>query len=44
MVKNYQRKTCLLIDMALPTDNNLSVKEYNKISNNKAWQIEIEKV
>ena len=30
--KDYQRKTCLLPDLSVPTDNNISVKEYNKIS------------
>ena len=29
-VKNYIRKTCLPIDMPMPTDNNISIKEYNK--------------
>ena len=27
--------TCLLIDMAVPTDNNISVKEYDKIKHKK---------
>ena len=32
VVKDYKRKTCFLIDMSVPTDNNKSVKEYNEIS------------
>ena len=30
MVKDYTRKTYLLIDMSVPTDNNKSVKEYDE--------------
>ena len=29
--------------MSLPTDNNISVKEYNKISKHKDFEIYIEK-
>ena len=43
VVKNDKRKTCLLIDMSVPTDNNISVKEYDKISKFKDLEIEIEK-
>ena len=43
-VKDYEIKTCLLIDMSLPTDNYTSVKEYNKISKYKDVEIEIEKI
>ena len=39
VVKDYKRKTCLL-DMSVPTDNNISVKEYNKISKYKDLEIE----
>ena len=28
VVKDYQRKICLLIDISVLTDNNKSVKEY----------------
>ena len=31
VVKEYKRKTCALIDIALLTDNNISVIEFNKI-------------
>ena len=45
MIKDYKRKkTFLLIDMSVPNDNNLSVKEYNKISKYKDLEIEIEKM
>ena len=32
VVKSYERKIYLPNDMAAPTDNNISVKDYNKIS------------
>ena len=32
VVKDFKRKTWLLIDMSVPRDNNISVKEYHKIS------------
>ena len=41
VVKDYKRKTCLLIDMSIPTYNNISIKEYNKISEHKDLEIEI---
>ena len=28
VAKDYKRKKCLLIDMAVPMSNNISVKEY----------------
>ena len=30
MVKDYERKTCLLIDMSMSIDNYISVKEYDE--------------
>ena len=44
MVKNYKRKSCLLMDMSVPTDNNVLVKELNKISKYKELEIEIKKM
>ena len=42
VVKYYKRKTCFLIDMAVPSDNNISVKESNKFIqrrvNHKDWK------
>ena len=32
VVKNFKSKTYHLIDRVVPTDNNISVKEYKKIS------------
>ena len=41
--KDNKRKTCLLIDMSVPTDINLSVKDCNQISKYKGPEREIEK-
>ena len=30
-MKDYKKKTCLLIDMALLTDSNILIKQYDKI-------------
>ena len=43
VVKYYKRKICLLIDMSEWTDNNISIKKYNKINKYKILEIEIEK-
>ena len=37
-VKNYKKKTCLLIDMSALTDDKISVQEYHKISKYKTWK------
>ena len=44
VIKNYKSKTCLLIDMTIPTDRNISVKEFDKLSKYKDLQIEIERM
>ena len=41
-MKDYESKTCLRIDMPVLTDNNISLKEYNKTSKYKDLEIEIE--
>ena len=38
-VKDYERETRFLIDTSVPTDNNISVKEYNKIRKYKNMEI-----
>ena len=43
VAKDYKRKICLLIDMFVPTDYNILVKEYNEISKYKDLEIETEK-
>ena len=44
MVKDYKRKTCNLIDMPVTMFYNLSVREYDKISNYKDLEIETKKM
>ena len=43
MIKDDKRKTFVLIDVLVPTDNNIYDKEYNKISNYKNLEVEKEK-
>ena len=42
VIKNKKEKSCLLIDMAIPTHGNTSVKVTEKLSNYKDLEIEIE--
>ena len=44
IVKDCKKKTCLLIDMTVPSDRNLSLKQYEKISGYKDLEIEIQKM
>ena len=43
-MKDYKKKTRLLIDMTVPSDSNLSFKEYETISKYKDLGIEIKKM
>ena len=40
-VKDQKEKTCLLIDMTVPSDKNVSLKKYEKASKYKGLEIEI---
>ena len=42
IVKDFKEKTCLLIDMNIPTDQNISAKEFDKLSKYKDLAIEIQ--
>ena len=44
IVKDCKKKTFLLIDMTVPSDRNLSLNEYEKISKYKDLEIEIQKM
>ena len=44
IVKDYENRTCFLIDMSNPSDNNVSVKEIEKLSKYKDLEIEITKM
>ena len=44
VVKDKQEKSCLLIDMSIPTEKNTSVKVTEKLSKYKDLEIEIERM
>ena len=44
VVKDNERKTCLLTDKFVATEDNISIKEYNKASKYNDLEIEIEKL
>ena len=44
VVKNKKEKTCLLIDMSIPTERNTSLKTTEKLSKYKDLEIEIQKM
>ena len=44
VIKDQKQKTCFLIDMSVPADRNISVKEYEKLAKNKDLEIEINRM
>ena len=44
VIKNKQEKSCLIIDMSIPTEKNTSVKVTEKLSKYKDLEIEIERM
>jgi len=44
IVKDSIEKTCLLIDMSVPTDQNIAAKEFDKLSKYKDLEIEISRM
>ena len=44
VIKKEQEKSCLLIDMSIPTEKNTSVKVTEKLSKYKDLEIEIERM
>ena len=44
VIKHKQNKTSQLIDMSLPSDNNISAEEFDKLSRYKDHEIEIAKM
>ena len=44
IVKDRIAKTCLLIDMSIPTDQNIAAKEFDKLSKYKDLEIEISRM
>ena len=43
VVRDHINKTCILIDVSIPSDQNTSLKAFEKISKYKDLEIEIEK-
>ena len=41
---NKRNNTCLLIDMSVPSDNNVTAKVFEKLSKYKDLEIEVEKM
>ena len=41
IIKYFKEQTCLLIVMGIPTDHNIAVKEFDKLSKYKDLEIEI---
>ena len=44
VVKDEKKRTCLLIDMSIPTERNTSLKTMEKLTKYKDLEIEIEKM
>ncbi|XP_066930550.1 uncharacterized protein [Clytia hemisphaerica] len=44
VVKDRKKRTCLLIDMSVPSDRNVSVKMFDELSKYKDLEIEIKKM
>ena len=40
VIKHKQNKTCQLVDMSVPSDSNISAKEFEKLSKYKDLEIE----
>ena len=44
IIKNYEERTCIMIDVAIPSDQNISLKEFQKLSKYKDLAIELTKM
>ena len=44
IAKDFKEKTCHLIDMSIPADQNIPVKEFDKLSKYKDLDIEIQRM
>ena len=44
VIKDKVKRTCQLIDMSVPSDNNVSAKEFEKLSKYKDLEIEVSKM
>ena len=44
VIKDHKNTTCFLVDMTIPTDRNISMKEFDKLPKYKDFKIEIERM
>jgi len=44
VVKDFNSKTCLMIDMSIPSDQNIAAKEFEKLSKYKDLEIEVSRM
>ena len=44
IVKDFKEKTCFLIGMSIPTDQNIPAKKFDKLSKYKGLEIEIQRM
>ena len=43
IIKNYEERTCTMMDVAAPSDQNISLKEFQKLSKYKDLEVEVTK-
>ena len=39
LIKNHEEQTCIMIDVAVPSDQNISLKEFQKVEVTKMWKL-----
>ena len=44
IIKNHEERTCIMMDVAVPSDENISLKEFQKLSKYKDLEIEVTKM
>ena len=44
IIKNYKERTCIMMDVAIPSDQNISLKEFQKLSKYKDLAIDLTKM
>ena len=44
IIKNHEGRTCIMMDVAVPSDQNISLKEFQKLSKYKDLEIEVTKM
>ena len=44
IIKNHEERTCIMMDVAVPSDLNISLKEFQKLSKYKDLEVEVTKM